>query len=69
MVLLREASPDYQQSVNLNKLVLIFITFFYQFALTLLAFSIDYSAVDIRQILEKGDSGKQAKGAVYLENC
>ena len=68
VVLLREASPDYQQSMNLNKLILIFITFFYQFALTLLAFSIDYSAVDIRQILEKGDSGKSAKGAVFLEN-
>ena len=69
VVLLREASPDYQQSMNLNKLILIFITFFFQLALTLLAFSIDYSANDIRLILEKGDAIRPVRGnSVFAEN-
>lgn len=68
VVLLREASPDYQQNMNLNKLILILVTFFFQLALTLLAFSIDYSASDIRLMLEKGDSMRQAKGAAPAEN-
>ena len=68
VVLLREASPDYQQSTNMSKLILIFITFFFQIALTLLAFSIDYSATDIRQMLEKGDSARNTKGALFAEN-
>lgn len=69
VVLLREASPDYQQSMNLNKLILIFITFFFQLALTLLAFSIDYSANDIRLILEKGDVARPAgRSTVFAEN-
>ena len=60
VILLREASPDYQQEINLQKVILILITFMYQLALTILAFSIDYSADDIRHMLEKGD-GKQNK--------
>lgn len=68
VVLFREASPDYQQSMNLNKLVLFMVTFFYQLALTLLAFSIDYSATDIRLMLEKGDSLRQARTSASIEN-
>lgn len=68
VVLFREASPDYQQSMNLNKLVLFMVTFFYQLALTLLAFSIDYSASDIRLMLEKGDSMRQARTSTPIEN-
>lgn len=68
VVLFREASPDYQQSMNLNKLVLFMVTFFYQLALTLLAFSIDYSATDIRLMLEKGDSMRQARTSTPIEN-
>ena len=33
-----------------------------------MAFSIDYSANDIRQMLEKGDSGKPNRGTVNSEN-
>lgn len=68
VVLFREASPDYQQSMNLNKLILFMVTFFYQLALTLLAFSIDYSATDIRLMLEKGDSLRQARTSAPIEN-
>ena len=68
VVLFREALPDYQQSMNLNKLVLFMVTFFYQLALTLLAFSIDYSATDIRLMLEKGDSMRQARTSTPIEN-
>jgi len=56
VVLLREASPDYQQEISIRKIVLIFITFIYQLALTIMAFSINYSADDIRHMLDKGDS-------------
>ncbi len=56
VVLLREASPDYQQEISFRKIVLIFITFIYQLALTIMAFSINYSADDIRHMLDKGDS-------------
>lgn len=68
VVLLREASPDYEQDVTINKLVLILITFLFQFALTLLAFSIDYSVSDIRLILEKEDSARQNRPNVFYEN-
>ncbi len=67
VVLLREASPDYQQEINIQKLILILFTFFFQFALTILAFGIDYSADDIRHMLEKGDQSKQSKNP-YPEN-
>lgn len=68
VVLLREASPDYGQGMTLNKLVLILITFMFQLALTILAFCIDYSANDIRLILEKGDSAKSNKALFSAEN-
>ena len=60
VVLLREASPDYQQEISIRKIILIFITFIYQLALTIMAFSINYSADDIRHMLDKGDS-RQAR--------
>lgn len=56
VVLLREASPNYDQEINLQKVILILITFIFQLALTIMAFSIDYSADDIRHMLEKNDS-------------
>ena len=67
VVLFREASPDYEQGMTVNKLALMLITFMFQFALTLLAFSIDYSIDDIRLILEKEDSARQ-KAPAYYEN-
>jgi len=63
VVLLREASPDYQQEINIQKIILILVTFMYQLALTVMAFSIDYSADDIRHMLEKGD-GRQLKPGI-----
>lgn len=68
VVLFREASPDYEQGMTMNKLALMLITFMFQFALTLLAFSIDYSISDIRLILEKVDSARQNKAPVLFEN-
>ncbi len=56
VVLLREASPDYEQQINLQKIILILVTFIFQLALTIMAFSIDYSADDIRHMIEKGDA-------------
>jgi len=67
VVLLREASPEYQQDIDVQKLILVLFTFFFQFALTILAFGIDYSADDIRHMLEKGDNSKQFRN-VYPEN-
>ena len=67
IVLLREASPSYQQDTDIRTVILVFITFMFQLALAILAFSIDYSADDIRHMLEKGDV-KQAKAAIFPEN-
>ena len=64
VVLLREASPDYQQDISIQKIILILVTFFFQFALTIMAFGINYSADDIRHMLE---SSKQIKSG-YTEN-
>lgn len=64
VVLLREASPDYQQDISMQKIILILITFFFQLSLTIMAFGINYSANDIRHMLE---NGKQAKNG-YTEN-
>jgi AraC-like DNA-binding protein len=64
VVLLREASPDYQQDISIQKIILILVTFFFQFALTIMAFGINYSADDIRHMLE---SSKQVKSG-YTEN-
>ena len=66
-VLLREASPDVQQEISLQKVILILITFFFQLSLTILAFGINYSADDIRHMLEKGEQSKQPKSP-YTEN-
>ncbi|MBO7050258.1 MAG: helix-turn-helix transcriptional regulator [Bacteroidaceae bacterium] len=66
VVLLREASPDYQQEITIQKLILILVTFIFQLALTVMAFSIDYSADDIRHMLEKGDDKRDKP--VYPEN-
>lgn len=66
VVLLREASPDYQQSINMQNIILIFITFMFQMALTIMAFSLDYSADDIRQMIRKEEDAKLAK--TYTEN-
>ena len=67
VVLLREASPDFQQEISLQKVILILITFFFQLSLTILAFGINYSADDIRHMLEKGEQSKQLKSP-YTEN-
>ena len=67
VVLLREASPDFQQEISMQKVILILITFFFQLSLTILAFGINYSADDIRHMLEKGEQSKQAKSP-YTEN-
>lgn len=67
VVLLREASPDFQQEISMQKVILILITFFFQLSLTLLAFGISYSADDIRHMLEKGEQSKQTKSP-YTEN-
>ena len=67
VVLLREASPDFQQEISLQKVILILITFFFQLSLTILAFGINYSADDIRHMLEKGEQSKQPKSP-YTEN-
>lgn len=66
VVLLREASPDYQQEISMQKIILILITFFFQLSLTIVAFGINYSADDIRHMLEK-EVAKQARMA-YSEN-
>lgn len=67
VVLLREASPNYQQDIDIRTIILILVTFMYQLALAILAFIIDYSADDIRHMLEKGD-GKPSKTALFPEN-
>ena len=67
VVLLREASPDFQQEISMQKVILILITFFFQLSLTILAFGINYSADDIRHMLEKGEQSKQPKSP-YTEN-
>ena len=56
VVLLREAVPDYEQQINLQKIILILVTFIFQLALTIMAFNIEYSADDIRHMIEKGDA-------------
>ena len=67
VVLLREASPNYQQDIDIRTIILVLVTFMYQLALAILAFIIDYSADDIRHMLEKGDS-KPSKTAFFPEN-
>lgn len=67
IVLLREASPSYEQNVNIRTLILIFTTFMFQLALAILAFSLDYSADDIRHMLEKGDV-RYSKTSMFPEN-
>lgn len=62
VVLLREASPDYQQEISIRRIILIFITFIYQLALTLMAFGINYSADDIRHMIDKGDNRQLRPG-------
>ena len=67
IVLFREASPNYEQFTDIKTIILVFITFTFQLSLTILAFSIDYSADDIRHMLEKGDV-KQARAIAFPEN-
>ena len=42
--------------INLQKIILILVTFIFQLALTIMAFNIEYSADDIRHMIEKGDA-------------
>ena len=55
IVLLREAFPNYDQTLSAFKLILVLISFLFQLFLTIMCFNIKYTAFDIRRLLEEDD--------------
>lgn len=54
VIIILEAMPDYHGGMSVSKVMLVFVTFLLQLSLTLLAFSIQYSADDISIQLNSG---------------
>lgn len=72
VLIMLEALPDYQQSMSVRKVLQVFVTLLLQLSLTVLTFSIQYSADGIASMDEPDEAGQPEsvkKQDMSISNC
>lgn len=68
VVIIRETIPNYDQRISPFKLILILVSFLFQLFMTIMAFNIEYTADDIRRLLEADDNTGNRNRGGYDDN-